>query len=120
MEVLEEWGLEETPGVVTNAQGGPRPWSGLPGRTAVLGFPSLSLGLMEVLVSLLYPFFFFFLLFLCVCLFLRDIEGEKKGEERRRKEGRGWKEMEEDRRGQERRGEPLCALVSPFVHSEPL
>lgn len=58
---------------------------GLPGRAAVLGFPSsLSRGLMEVLVIL---FFFSFL--------------------------RGH-------RGEERRGEPLCALVSPFVHSGPL
>lgn len=60
VEVLEEWGLEETPSVVTNAQGGPRPWSGLPKRAAVLGFPSLSRGLMEVLVSLFCFLFFFF------------------------------------------------------------
>lgn len=59
MEVLEEWDLEEAPGVVTIAQGGLRPWSGLPGRAAVLGFPSLSQGLMEVLVSLFFFSFFF-------------------------------------------------------------
>lgn len=66
MEVLEEWGLEEDPGVVTIARGGLRPWSGLPGRAAVLGFPSLSRGLMEVLVIHLFSFFFFPL---CVCGF---------------------------------------------------
>lgn len=117
MEVLEEWGLEETPGVVTNAQGGPRPWSGLPGRTAVLGFPSLSRGLMEVLVSHLYPFFFFFPSF-SVCLFV--FKGHRGREERRGEEEKRGEGMEGDGRGQERRGEPLCALVSPFVHSEPL
>lgn len=57
MEVLEEWGLQEAPGVVTIAPGGLRPWGGFPGRAAVLGFPSLSQGLMEVLVSGLFSFF---------------------------------------------------------------
>lgn len=86
--------MDEAPGVVTIARGGLRPWSGTPGRVAVLGFPSLSQGLMEELFSL-------FVLFCIVFYFF--FEGMKR-----------------DRRGEERRGEPLCALASPFVHSGPL
>lgn len=92
--------MDEAPGVVTVARGGLRPWSGIPGRAAVLGFFSLSQGLMEVLFS-----FFFFSLSV-----FEGMMREGKG-----REGRG-----EERRGQERRGEPLCALASPFVHSRPL
>lgn len=64
--------LGRSPRCGYQARGGPRPWSGLPRRATVLGFPfSLSQGLMEVLVAFLFSFF-------------EWTEGEEtRGEERR-------------------------------------